>query len=102
MEPITLNRRDQRYLDRLLDGQNKEMLDELVWSNKSFLTAIEEEVDWVDTFQYEKHRVFKCINGKYYELRYIQDSYKGERISLKFYEVVPKEITKIVYERKEN
>lgn len=56
----------------------------------------------MDTYQYEKHQVFKCINGKYYELRYVKDNYKGERNSLEFYEVVPKEITKIVYERKEN
>jgi hypothetical protein len=102
LEPITLNKRDQRYLDRLLDGQHKEMLDDLVWSNNTFLTRIEEEVDWVDTYQYEKHQVFKCINGKYYELRYVKDNYRGERNSLEFYEVVPKEITKIVYERKEN
>lgn len=102
LEPITLNKKDQRYLDRLLDGQHKEMLDDLVWRSNLFLRAIEEEVDWVDTDQYEKHRVFECINGKHYELRYIQDNYRGERIDLQFYEVVPKEITKIVYERKEN
>jgi hypothetical protein len=30
LEPITLNKRDQRYLGRLLDGQHKEMLEDLV------------------------------------------------------------------------
>ena len=45
LEPITLNKRDQRYLDRLLDGQHKEMLDDLVWRSNLFLKAIEEEVD---------------------------------------------------------
>lgn len=102
LEPNTLNKRDQGYLDRLLDGQHKEMLEDLVWGSLSFLKGIEEEVDWVDTYQYEKHKVFRCINGKYYELRYIQNRYGGQRMTLNFYEVIPKEITKIVYERKEN
>lgn len=102
LEPITLNKRDQRYLDMLLKGEDKEALEVLTWGNLSFLKGIEEEVDWVDTYQYEKHKVFRCINGKYYELRYIQNRYGGQRMTLQFYEVVSKEITKIVYERKEN
>ena len=102
LEPITLNKRDKRYLDMLLKGKDKEALEVLTWGNLSFLKGIEEEVDWVDTYQYEKHKVFKCINGKHYELRYISDRYNGDKTKLQFYEVVPKEITKIVYERKEN
>lgn len=68
---------------------------------KHYAEKLIEVLEKKETDQYEKHRVFECINGKHYELRYIQDNYRRERIDLKFYEVVPKEITKIVYERKE-
>ena len=98
-----LNSVEQEHLDRLLSGQDQEALEELICLPPVYLKEIEEKIDWADKYCIGQHKVYQCSNGKYYEIVYTQDNEMGDIAEIDFYEVVPIEITKFIYEpKKEN
>ena len=92
----------KELLELLTEDTDSERLSELRWDAPLFLTEVDIEIDDVDDYYHTKSYVFKCIDGRYFCLTITVHSSMGDLESAYFYEVVPKEITKIVYERKEN
>lgn len=104
MEEIrVLTAEEQKELEELLtEDTDSERLSELRWDAPLFLTEVDEEIVDVDEYYHTKDYIFKCSDGRYFCLRITVHSSMGDLESAYFYEVVPKEIKKIVYERKEN
>lgn len=102
-ETRVLTVEEQKELEELLiEDTDSERLSELRWDAPLFLTEVDTEIDDVDDYYHTKSYVFKCIDGKYFCLKITVHSSMGDLESAYFYEVVPKEITKIVYETKED
>lgn len=67
-----------------------------------FLKEIAVELIEVDEHYNTKDYIYKCQDGRYFCLTITQLSLMGDLESAYFYEVVPKEIKKIIYEPKEH
>lgn len=100
---IELTKAEQEDLNSLLmENSDSERLQELIWDTPFYLKEIELEIVAVDEHYNTRNHIYKCIDGRYFCLTITQHSSMGDLESAYFYEVVPKEIKKIIYEPKEN
>ena len=98
-----LTKAEQEELNSLLmEDSDSERLEELVWDTPVFLKEIAVELIEVDEHYNTKDYIYKCQDGRYFCLTITQHSSMGDLESAYFYEVVPKEIKKIIYEPKEH
>jgi|GEM_PF-4711104 len=98
-----LTKAEQEDLNSLLmEDSDSERLAELVWDTPFYLKEIAVEIVEVDEYYNTKDYIYSCIDGRYFCLTITQHSSRGDLESAYFYEVVPKEIKKIIYEPKEN
>lgn len=98
-----LTKAEQEDLNSLLmEDSDSERLEELVWDTPFYLKEIAIEIVEVDEHYSTKDYIYSCIDGRYFCLTITQHSSMGDLESAYFYEVVPKEIKKIIYEPKEN
>ena len=84
------------------EDSDSERLAELVWDTPFYLKEIAVEIIEVDEHYNTKDYIYQCQDGRYFCLTITQHSSMGDLESAYFYEVVPKEIKKIIYEPKEN
>lgn len=98
-----LTKAEQEDLNSLLmEDSDSERLQELIWDTPFYLKEIELEIVAVDEYYNTRNHIYKCIDGRYFCLTITQHSSMGDLESAYFYEVVPKEIKKFIYEPKEN
>ena len=98
-----LTEAEQKELNALLmEDSDSERLEELVWDTPFYLKEIGVEITDVDEYYNTKDYIYKCQDGRYFCLTITKHSSMGDLESAYFYEVVPKEIKKIIYEPKEN
>lgn len=98
-----LTKAEQEELNSLLmEDSDSERLAELVWDTPVFLKEIAVELIEVDEHYNTKDYIYKCQDGRYFCLTLTQHNSMRDLESAYFYEVVPKEIKKIIYEPKEN
>lgn len=97
-----LTKAEQEDLNSLLtEDRDSERLQELIWDTPFYLKEITVEIVDVDEYYNTKDYIYKCIDGRYFCLTITQHSSMGDLESAYFYEVVPKETKKIIYEPKE-
>lgn len=97
-----LTKAEQEDLNSLLtEDRDSERLQELIWDTPFYLKEITVEIVDVGEYYNTKDYIYKCIDGRYFCLTITQHSSMGDLESAYFYEVVPKETKKIIYEPKE-
>lgn len=98
-----LTEAEQKDLNGLLmEDSDSERLRELTWDTPSYLKEIGVEITDVDEYYNTKDYIYKCKDGRYFCLTITEHSSMGDLESAYFYEAVPKEIKKIIYEPREN